>query len=331
MAFKILITGASGFIGRHLVEEALQRNMEVYAAVRASSSRKHLTDPRIHFFPFDMTHPGQVHRDLKKFQSEMGGFQYIIHNAAVTAPKDVTEFISCNADFTREFARMLMETQHGMHKFVYMSSMASIGPGDPASMRVIDEKHPRRPVTPYGHSKLLAERFIHEIEEFPYVILRPSGVYGPGDLKFVIRVIMMMKKGIEVSIGPADQQASYVHADDLAHLTIDACLSKVQREDFNVADGYFYTQNEFNAFLKKALGVRTIGVRIPTQVLVAAGFATFHLGQIAKRPTRLSHLKMRELTARNWKVDITKAKEQLGFDPKFNLERGLQNVVDSLE
>ncbi len=331
MATKVLITGASGFIGRHIVKEALLRNMEVYAAVRASSSKRFLSDPRIHFFPFDLDDPGQLHVDLKKFQSEIGGFQYVIHNAGVTIPKDVSEFVSGNADFTREFARMLMETQHGMRKFVYMSSMAAIGPGNPTSMGLIDERHARRPVTPYGHSKLLAERFIHEIEELPYVILRPVGVYGPGDVKFVLRVISMMKKGIEVSLGPADQKTSFLHSEDLAHLSVQACLSPVLREDFNVADGNFYTQHEFNTILKRLLGVRTVGVRIPTRVLIASGYAAFHLSRLTHKPLRLSHLKMLEITAKNWRIDITKAREMLNFNPKFDLEKGLQNVVETLE
>lgn len=331
MATKILITGASGFIGRHLVQEALRRNMEVYAAIRASSSKKHLSDPRIHFFPFDMTEPGQLHLELKTFQAEMGGFQYVIHNAGVTTPTDVSEFISGNADFTREFARMLMETQKGLRKFVFMSSMAAIGPGDPKTMNLIDEKHPKRPVTPYGHSKLLGERFIHEIEELPYIILRPVGVYGPGDQKFALRVISMLKKGIEVSIGPADQVTSFIHSHDVAKLSLDACLSQVKREDFNVADGNFYTQQQFNAILKKALGVKTLPIRIPTDILVASGFAAFHLNRLRKKPIRLSHVKMREITARNWRVDITKARTLLGFKPTFDLERGLLQVVETLE
>jgi len=331
MAIKILITGASGFIGRHLVEEALQRDVEVYAGVRATSSKEYLTDPRIHFFPFDMDQPEQLHDDLKRFQEEMGGFQYVIHNAAVTVPRDIAEFVSGNADFTREFARMLMETQTGLRKFVFMSSMASIGPGNPVSMQKISEKHARRPVTPYGHSKLLAERFIHEIEELPYIILRPTGVYGPGDVKFSLRVIAMVKKGIEVSFGPPDQLTSYVHARDLAHVALDACVSKIEREDFNIADGRFYTQNEFNSFLKKALDKRTIAVRIPTRVMVASGYALFQLSKWTNTPLRLSHTKMREITARNWKVDISKARALLGFEPEYDLERGLKDTIASIK
>jgi len=331
MASKILITGASGFIGRHLIHEALGRNMDVYAAVRATSSRENLTDPRIKFFTFDMDRPAQVYEELKQFQSEMGGFQFVIHNAAINEPKEVSEFVSGNADFTREFARMLMETQTGMRKFVFMSTMASIGPGDPESMKIIDEKHARMPVTPYGHSKLLAERFIHEIEGLPYIILRPTGVYGPGDIRFSLRVIRMIKQGIEVSIGPSDQQLSFVHVYDLSRVTLDACVSHVTREDFNISDGYFYTLNEFNGFIKKALGKRTLAFRIPTRLMVASGYAMFQVSRWIKKPLRLSHNKMREITARNWKVDINKAREMLGFEPEYDLERGMEEVVRWLE
>jgi nucleoside-diphosphate-sugar epimerase len=330
MASKVLITGASGFIGRHVVSEALKRNMEVYAAVRSSSNRQHLTDPRIHFFPFDMDHPAKLYQDLKRFQSDMGGFQFVIHNAAITVHKDYSEFVKGNADFSREFSRMLMETQSGMRKFVYMSSMASIGPGDPETMLPIDEKHARRPVTPYGHSKLLGERYLHEIEELPYIILRPGGVYGPGDEKFVLRVIGLMRKGLELSIGPVDQLNSFVHSEDLSWLALQACVSNVSREDFNVGDGQFYTQAEFNSILKRLLGVRTVPVRFTTGIALAIGYASYQLSKISGKPARLTHEKLVEVTARNWKIDITKARQLLGYNPQFDLEKGLKDVIETL-
>lgn len=330
MSGRVLITGASGFIGGHLVSRALNQGMEVYAAVRASSKTQHLMDHRIRLFPFDMGQPEQIHMALRKLYAETGGFQYVIHNAAINAILETEEFISGNAEFSREFARMIMETQTGLKKFIFMSSMAAIGPGNPESMDLIDERHPRRPVTPYGHSKLLAERYIHEIEGLPYVIVRPTGVYGPGDTKFSLKMIAMLKKGIEVQLGPPDHQVSFVHVEDVARVSIDACVSKIAREDFNISDGRFYSQKDFNVHLKKALGVRTLPVRIPSRVAIAAGYAMFRIGKLTKSPVRLSHQKMEELTARNWRVDITKAKTLLGFEPVYDLEQGLKHVVDTM-
>lgn len=330
MTQKILITGANGFIGRHLVRTALDRGLEVYAGVRATSDTSAISDPRIRKFHFDMHEEDRLYTDLKHFRDAEGGFDYVIHNAAVNRPKDVSEFVTGNADFTREFARMLMETQRTMRKFVFMSTMAAIGPGNPDTMQPIDERHARRPVTPYGHSKLLAERYIHEIHALPYVILRPTGVYGPGDEKFIIRLINLVKRGIEISTGPADQKISVVYVTDLARLTLDACVSDVVREDFNVSDGAFYTQQTINATLREVLGVRTLKLRIPSRVLTATGFLSFQAGKVLNKPVHLTHLKMREVVARNWKVDIAKVRRTIGFEPVFDLKTGLKNVVDSL-
>jgi nucleoside-diphosphate-sugar epimerase len=330
MAGKILITGASGFIGRFLVEEALAAGFEVYAGIRASSNRTFLTDARIQILPFDMSDPDQLHRNLKQFQETNGGFQYVIHNAAVTRPNDVAEFVTTNAEFTREFARMLMETQPGLRKFVFMSSLAALGPGDATTMIPITERQARRPITPYGHSKLLAERYIHEIESLPYIIMRPTGVYGPGDEKFALRVISMMKRGVEVTLGPADQYVSFVHVRDLARLAMTCCTSAVSREDFNVSDGGFYQQTDFNNAISAAMPKRTFRIRIPSKVLLATGYLTFQAGRVLNRRVHLSHMKFREVVSRNWKADITKARELLGYKPIYVLETGLQDVIDTL-
>jgi len=330
MPEKILITGASGFIGRFLVEEALAAGFDVYAGIRATSDRTNLTDARIRIFPFDMSDPEQLHEDLKRFQESDEGFQYVIHNAAVTRPNDVTEFIRGNADFTREFARMLMETQQNLQKFVFMSSLAALGPGDPMTMEPIAERQARRPITPYGHSKLLAERYIHEIESLPYVILRPTGVYGPDDEKFALRVIGMLKRGIEVTLGPAEQRVSFVHVRDVARVSVMACTVPVAREDFNISDGGFYNQTDFNNAVREVMPVRALKVRIPARVLVATGFLTFQTGKLLKRRVHLSHMKMREVTAINWKVDISKARKLLGYEPLFDIRSGLQDTIATL-
>jgi nucleoside-diphosphate-sugar epimerase len=331
MAGKILITGASGFIGRFLVEEALAAGLDVYAGIRASSNRTFLTDARIHVFPFDMSDPDQLHRDLKAFNETHGGFQYVIHNAAVTRPNDVAEFISSNAEFTREFARMLMETQPELQKFVFMSSLAALGPGDPETMIPIAERQARRPITPYGHSKLLAERYIHEIESLPYIILRPTGVYGPGDEKFALRVISMIKRGVEVTLGPVDQLVSFVHVRDVAAVAVLSCTVQVSREDFNISDGGFYHQTDFNNAIRAAMPKRTLRVRIPSRVLLATGFMTYQAGRAFNKRVHLSHMKFREVVARNWKVDVSKARKLLGYAPMYNLDSGLRNVIETLD
>lgn len=324
---KVLITGASGFIGSHLVEEALNRNWTVYAGVRKTSSRRYLQDKRIQYFNIDLDNSDALHDDLSAFGRENGGFDYIVHNAGVTKPHHPGEFVSGNAEFTRHFAKMALETQPALRKFVFMGSIAALGPGDISMADAISETKPPRPITPYGKSKLLAEEYLESIAGLPFVIIRPAAVYGPRDEKFILRVIKMLEKGFEVRLGPSDQASSFVHVVDLARVVLDACEVKHSRTSYMIAEGTAYGQEKFNAYLKDSLGVKTVALRIPASVLVAMGFTMFHAMRLFGKQVHLSHDKMREITAKNWQVDISKAVRELGYQPEYELRKGIEHTV----
>ncbi|MDX1406830.1 MAG: SDR family NAD(P)-dependent oxidoreductase [Saprospiraceae bacterium] len=324
---KVLITGASGFIGSHLVQEALDQGWSVYAGVRRSSSKQYLSDPRLRFFHVDLEQPELLHDDLAAFTHAEGGFDYIIHNAGVTKPRDAQEFVRGNADFTREFGRAARDTQPGLKKFVFMGSIAALGPAL-SDTRAIHERMDPAPITPYGKSKLLAEQYLEETRKLPYVTVRPAAVYGPRDEKMILRLIRLLERGIEVRLGPADQALSFVHVADLANVVIRACTSAQRRTSYLISDGGSYSQQHFNATIKSCLGIRTVAVRVPTAVLMGFGYTAYRAMQVLGKPVHLSHFKMREITARNWRVDISKARQELGFVPGYDLQSGVRHTVD---
>lgn len=325
---KVLITGASGFIGGHLISAALERGWEVYAGIRETSSRRELQDKRIKFFPVDLDKPEELHSDLKEFAEISGGFQYVIHNAAITKPRDPDEFYRGNALFTSIFAQSLHDTQPGLRKFVFMSSIAALGPGDPDTFEPITESKPPSPITPYGKSKLKAEKMLSEIEGLPYISIRPSGVYGPRDEKLVGRLVPIFKRGLEVRIGPKNQRLSFVHVLDLANITLDACLVDHSIGGFNISDGDNYSLEEFYKIITDHLDVRTFVVRIPTKLLVGYGYVLFNVLSAIGKQVLLSHHKMREVTAMNWIIDISHAREQLNYRPKYDLRSGVSQTLD---
>jgi nucleoside-diphosphate-sugar epimerase len=324
---KVLITGASGFIGSHLVEAALDRNWEVYAGVRATSSKRALQDPKLKFFTVDMDRMEDLKSDLLAFARDNGGFQYVIHNAGITKPKDPEEFYSGNAVFTRDFAIALLDSQPDLKQFVYMSSMAAIGPGDPNTFKPITEAQSAQPITPYGVSKLKAEEMLSEISGLPYIAIRPSAVYGPRDEKFIGTLVGLFKRGIEVRLGPRSQRMSFVHVADLSQVVLDACLTDLRGVTFNISDGGNYSQVQLNKTIKDFLGVRTIPIRIPTGILVGIGYVIFQTMSSLGKQVHLSHYKMRELTAKNWIIDIGHAEQELNFKPKYTLKNGIEQTL----
>ena len=120
---KILITGASGFVGSFLVEEALKRGLEVYAGVRSTSSRKYLQDKRIHIFELDFGNLSDLRDRLQQVN-----FDFVIHNAGVVTVNDKQDFFKYNTELTTNFARILQEVQPDLKKFTYISSAAAYGP-----------------------------------------------------------------------------------------------------------------------------------------------------------------------------------------------------------
>ena len=122
---KILITGASGFIGGFLVKEALARGYEVWAGVRSSSSREYLQDERIRFIDLKYTDPAALTEQLATFGREQGAWDYVIHNAGLTKTLDKRNFYRVNAENTHNLIEALAAAVCKPKKFLLMSSLSS--------------------------------------------------------------------------------------------------------------------------------------------------------------------------------------------------------------
>ena len=176
---SVLVTGASGFIGSFIVEEALRRGFGVWAGIRSSSSREYLQDKKIHFLELDFAHPGELCAQLSGHKELYGKFDYIIHCAGATKCVDKNDFERVNYRQTKCFVDTLRELDMIPRQFVFISTLSVFGPIREKIYTPITEKDTPVPNTAYGLSKLKAERYLQGIPDFPYVIYRPTGVYGP--------------------------------------------------------------------------------------------------------------------------------------------------------
>ena len=153
---KILITGASGFIGSFIVEEALRRGFDTWAAVRKSSSRAFLQDERIHTIELNLSSEKLLKEQLKDRQ-----FDYVVHAAGVTKCLNKEDFFRINTEGTKNLVRALMATQESMKRFIYISSLSIMGAiREEQPYQEIRESDEARPNTAYGKSKLEAEQWL---------------------------------------------------------------------------------------------------------------------------------------------------------------------------
>lgn len=163
---KILVTGASGFIGSFLVEGGLEREMQVWAGVRKSSSRTYLKDPRIQFAELDFAHPGRLTEQLAVHKQLHGGWDYIIHCAGVTKCRHKDEFDKGNYVYTRNFVEALRTLDMVPRQFVYISSLSIFGPIHEDNYAPISERDTAMPNTAYGVSKLKSEHYLQSLNDF---------------------------------------------------------------------------------------------------------------------------------------------------------------------
>ena len=161
---KILVTGASGFIGSFLVEGGLERGMQVWAGVRRSSSRKYLQDGRIRFAELDFTDSDRLEAQLRRHKEEHGGWDCIVHCAGVTKCLDKADFEIGNYWATRHFIEVLSRLGMVPRQFVYLSSLSVFGAIHEADYAPIREEDTPCPNTAYGVSKLHAEEYIRSLQ-----------------------------------------------------------------------------------------------------------------------------------------------------------------------
>jgi UDP-glucose 4-epimerase len=320
MKQKVLITGASGFVGFHLIEVALAKGLDVHAAVRKTSDISHLSSHQINYTYLNFSSPESLKKELEEKE-----YDFIIHAAGTTKAKNQQEYNTINATYTANLAKACANDSH-VKKMVFISSLAALGPLD-HTRELLTEGTMPRPVTAYGQSKLLAENQLKDFK-LPLIILRPTAVYGPRD-KDIFIILKTFSKRFEPYIGHLPQQLSFVYVKDLAAASVNSLFTSDEANGaYNITDGNCYSRYEMANITKSVLNKKTIKVHIPLPVV--KGFALVlekMYGVFGKTPA-INLEKLNELTAVNWCCDIEKAKRSLHFNPSYNLQQGLKETLE---
>lgn len=320
MSGKVLITGASGFLGYHIVYAAIENGLKVFAAVRKHSNIEHLKDLPVQYLFLNYDDEKDMVRLLE--ENEIG---YIIHAAGVTKAIRQEVYNEINATYTINLARAAEKLGADFKKMVFISSLAAVGPLTEGDSK-ITERTPPNPVTAYGRSKLLAEKRLAEIT-IPTVILRPTAVYGPRD-KDIFIMVKTVNKGFDPYIGKTLQQLSFVHAQDVADIAVKSLFNKDASGIYNITDGNSYNRYQFSDIVKVLLKRKALRFHIPMPLVRVLAYFLETANGLLKKPAVINREKLHELAAKNWICDISKAKKELAFAPKFDLQTGLANSIE---
>jgi nucleoside-diphosphate-sugar epimerase len=318
---KILITGSSGFIGTHLVEIALQQQFEVYAMVRKSSNTKYLENANIVYG--DVNDESNLMSIFDDFNKNNVTIDYVVHAAALTKSNSKKDFFATNYHGTENLINALKKCNINPKKIIFISSLAASGPAKANNQIQLSHQNP---ITLYGQSKLQAEQLIKN-SSFPYIIIRPTAVYGPGE-KDLYTVFKFINKNINPILGNHKQELTFIYVRDLVRLILRATISELENEIYFASDGKTYDKQALSLAIGTALNKKPINLKFPLPIVRMVAFIAQYVSAIAGKVSPLNLEKYNELVAESWSCEMTKTVHHFQFQARHDLESGVKKTVE---
>ncbi len=325
---RVFVTGATGFIGGHLVSALVEAGHEVTCLVRKTSNRSGLEPLGVDF------HVGDIN-SVDSLAEPIADVDMVFHLAAMLKAPWRSDFLSTNADGARNVAAACARAKQPP-TLVAVSSLAAAGPSEHGRPR--NEAVAPKPVSKYGRSKLNGEIAVREFAgEVPSTIIRPPMVFGGGD-KASLPLFQVVAKGWHLTPTLSSNRVAMIHVTDLAR----AMVRAAERGERLPASGsgspgtgiYFVAHNqqptmlELGHLIAGAMGQPKLRVvRTPSIVTKLVGGVGEVFGRITDKPSMFNYDKTREATAGSWLCSTAKAREQLQFKPGALLEDRLRETA----
>lgn len=320
---RLLIVGAGGFIGGFIASEGLRRGYDVTVTVRESTSREYLTDDRLSFMVLDYDDTSSL-TDALKDESQ---WDFIIYNLGATKCANFSDFNRINYEYLRRFTAALEHTGHKPGRFLYVSSLSALGPGDEKNYTPMNGKMLPHPNTRYGLSKIKSETWIETREGLPWIIFRPTGVYGPHERDYLM-MIKSIDRHWDFGVGLRRQMLTFIYVDDLVEAMFMALESGVVHKKYIISEPRAYSQKEFRRIVADGLGGRkVVPVRLPMWMVYIASVVAEKIGSFRGKPSTLNRDKFKIMKQRNWQCDVSDAERDFGFRARHDLREGIKATV----
>lgn len=318
---KVLLTGANGFVGSHVLEALLATGVATVVLLRQTSSRGFIESllKQVEVRTGSLTEPAALRAALRDIT-------HVIHCAGKTKALRRSEFDLVNRQGTRQVVAAINEAGPTCRRLVLMSSLAASRPA--AATAPAREDEPSAPPSAYGRSKLAAEREVREHCRAEFVILRPAAVYGPRDRDF-----LMLFKAVRAGFCPrfdgGRQPLSLVFAKDLAQATV-ACLAHpaAAGKVIHVASPEVVTSGALAEQVAELLGKRPFSPSLPGAVLWPVCVLADLAARLSGQPRILGRAKYPELRAPGWVCDTSRLRDEIGFTCATSLRQGLTETLD---
>ncbi len=316
---KVLVTGASGFLGSWVAERLTHQGHDVRALVRKTSNRKHLgTLPRVELAE------GSV-EDAPRVRDAVRGVDAIVHCAGLVKARTEEDLRRTNVTGTRNLIAAAREAAPGLKRFVHVSSLEASGPATDGRPVPLEQE---QPCTAYGRSKLASEKAVLDARgDLPVTVLRPGAIYGPRDQE-ILEAFKSVKRGLMPTIAGGGALGVFVYGPDCA----DACIRAIDAETpsgqvYFVDDGSPVTQRQFLEMVEDALGRKAlIRMSLPAGVLRTVARGVEMYGRATDKAVMLTREKANMLL-QHFVCDSTRTREELGWKPEVPLREGVRQTA----
>lgn len=299
----VLLTGATGFIGQHLQRAFLADGIPVLGVVRPDSANRNNLKDGAGCLLADLADQPAILPALSRASS-------VIYCAGAVRGRSLEDFAQANIAGVRSLVTSMNRIEGTCPPLLLVSSLAASRPE----------------VSDYANSKFLGEQEVVSHARFPWTILRPPAVYGPGDRE-MLPILKLARKGLVTPTGPANQQLSLIHVDDLASAVLawlkswQQCVGQVYTLDDGHAGGYGWDQ-----IASIVSGGNYRRINVPGWLLSGVGYFNLVVSRLLGYAPMLTPGKARELTQANWVCNNTAFSEATGWSPKITLEMGVNDL-----
>ncbi len=317
---KILVTGASGFLGGHVAEQLAARGDTVRAMVRRTSNKKHLESLRgVELFEGSVEQVGRV-------REAVDGVDAIVHCAGIVKARSSDEFFTVNVGGTSNLVDAARKLGKRLQRFVHVSSLEAVGPSADGRPVPADQENP---VTAYGRSKLAAEKVVLAArDDIAVTLLRPSGIYGPRDVE-VLELIKPVQRGMFPVVNGGRSKGVWIYATDCAA----ACVRAIDATEVPSGRTYFVDDgcgaidaSTMFADFERALGKKAMRASLPTPLFMAVARGVELFGRLSGKAVMLTREKAAMLL-QDWVCSSEDTRKDLGWEPKVPWSEGVPKTV----
>lgn len=315
-----VVTGASGFVGSHLVDLLLENNYTVKCIIRKTSNLKWLEGKDVELHICELT-------DKEGLRKVFEGADYIYHVAGVVKSKKPEGYFQGNVDTTRALLDVALELKDKIKRFVIVSSQTSSGPSAPG--KPINEDSPSNPITTYGRSKLAQEELAKNyMNKFPITICKVAAIYGERDTEIFI-FFQTFNRGLMTMIGMHDKQVSLIHVIDVVRgLILAATSEKSKGETYFITSEKYYTWKEVGDTTSKVMNKKPLVFKVPHFIVYTIAAIAQFFSLFSSKAATLNIEKAKDLTQPAWISDYKKAFNDFGFKQEISLEEGIKRTTD---